>query len=396
MTAGKPLALAALYTAAALSTLGSTGCDTLERKLGIAEASAAEEVAAPTMSVAIGVERHADIVVIETAPRTRVSLRPAEGSTARISPKEPIRTRHDGKAEFSVFGDGEIDLVAVAENRGGSTEQPVSLTIRRLPTLKLSPGVEPDETTHALVSCHPRTLELEGWHPGSLCPGGSKVAVRRKDMALTFEIAKLAPVQVRALTVGDTKVEATSQGPIAVQTDLLTAAGGTLLAGRAIEVPLALELVDGSTKTATLSLSLAEAIEPLRDAIEHGGLSFDDEPASNGDATLLLTSPIRAVGPGKTLADVDLIAVSKSRRRTVQKCRYTGGKTVERIAWDREVVVRDRRTGKTLGRKTFRAGKVPKCEGAVLSTSSSVLSSGISQTELDAWLESIRSQHSKA
>lgn len=139
-------------------------------------------------------------------------------------------------------------------------------------------------------------------------------------------------------------------------------------------VKLPMELVDDDGKwTGELSVS-ADVMEKWAMGITRGPLLFDGESAgSGGKSTILVVGSTYTAhgGPAVPLSKVDLIGVVSSKSRSYSSCRYKNGlgrtKSVKRRSYDKVATVYERRTGKRLGSKRFKAA-TPSCPSSVKAT----------------------------
>lgn len=106
--------------------------------------------------------------------------------------------------------------------------------------------------------------------------------------------------------------------------------------------------------------SVAEKV--MKDAAEHP-LAFDGEAAHAGPHTIYYLHPTQgstALGPGKTLADVDWIALATSSVAAVDgvTCAFNTGSRYPLEKETETVKLVDRRTGASIDTKTFEPAKI--------------------------------------
>ena len=129
----------------------------------------------------------------------------------------------------------------------------------------------------------------------------------------------------------------------------------------------------------------------VRDLLKRGakGIRFgaNDQapPKPKTAAKLWLGSDV--VGPGKTLADVDIVILGQERKVKRSACRYTGGVTIERESENLNLKVHDRRTGKTLATKTIAGKSPPACPGKVVSANYSAYKETYSHSDAREWAD---------
>lgn len=132
-----------------------------------------------------------------------------------------------------------------------------------------------------------------------------------------------------------------------------------------ISIPMTVRTTEG-TKTGDLKLS-REAVSIFVRAIDQGPVLFDNETSEPGRNLSLLVLPPDGSHDkwsdlalyGTKLKQMDLIGVMKAQSYSAGKCYYEGDqgtkKDVELLMHDLVGYVYDRRTGKQLGNKLFRA-----------------------------------------
>ncbi len=135
-----------------------------------------------------------------------------------------------------------------------------------------------------------------------------------------------------------------------------------------VTLPLEFTDEDGTWK-GTLDVLHGLVTERLEE-IAKGPVLFEGESSSGGGtASLLLIGGYTPKHAGKVvpLKQLDLIAVAKTKTRSFSRCNYTKGtkrKSIKRTAFDKQVTVYDRRTGKRLGGKLVKAA-TPSCPSSV-------------------------------
>lgn len=140
--------------------------------------------------------------------------------------------------------------------------------------------------------------------------------------------------------------------------------------------PIAFKLTspDGISEVATTQIEVTSArIDRALDAAKKGPLRFAGEATTVGPSKVvaLVESSVTFHGQG-TLRDLELVAFVERLPARSRDCgTYVGSKTGRRVtisnsAYDEEVVVYERKTGKVRARRTFRAD-MPACAASLSS-----------------------------
>ncbi len=132
---------------------------------------------------------------------------------------------------------------------------------------------------------------------------------------------------------------------------------------------------DGITQSASTQLQLTpQRMGRTLDAVKKGPLRFASEPMTVGPSKVVaLVEPSGVVFRGQgTLPQLELVAFVESLPARSRDCgTYVGSKTGKRVtisnsAYDEEIVVYERKTGKVRTRRTFRAD-MPACAASLSS-----------------------------
>lgn len=161
---------------------------------------------------------------------------------------------------------------------------------------------------------------------------------------------------------------------------------------RSFPIELAFEAEEGTHKGYVTCARAA--IYGLLHKVKEGPLLWPGEEAGShkGERRSIAVDSMsgwRFAGPNVKLQHVDLIGFLDVEKREVGKCKYINPKTKETKTipkWKADLVgeVYERRSGKRIGRKSFKSGPV-KCEPWIKQSTSS-LGSGADWDAADAWV----------
>ena len=355
------------------------GCDIVRGALG--DEPSEEPRPAPSLSVSTKQTGKSEQVLVASEPRTLVQVFTArEDKSVRIYPPSAKRTDGEGKATFTVHSDHSVDVVATARTDGGETREELRLEIHTVPSIRIAAGG--DGKGYESVSCEKKDLVAAGFRSGTLCANG-KTSLRAKDRKLVFDVTVLGD-EFSALRIGGQPIE-TGDDPTRVELEWLSKVGTTGLRDKFVGIGVELAVPNAGTIAAPLSLSWSGLLPAMKDAVRSKGLRFDDDKEPAGTPTLFLANPLQVHGPGTTLADVDYVAFTDLEARVVERCRYSGGKVVERRTTDATVTVYERRTGRKIASTTIRGAKPDKCSNAIVATAGDRFG-GWKSREAQAWV----------
>lgn len=163
-----------------------------------------------------------------------------------------------------------------------------------------------------------------------------------------------------------------------------------------MSIPVKITSPDGITESKTATATFRDG---LREAIKtnpHGPLQFFDEPSKVGPSKVVagITSSgvVKIFGKGK-LEELELVAEQRRLHARKQSCGtyvgQTSGRhvTIENVAYDVDVNVYERKTGRLTQTKHF-AANMPACAGSISSEYTGVKGE-VDQKTLDAFVESL-------
>ncbi|MCA9672696.1 MAG: hypothetical protein KC503_44180 [Myxococcales bacterium] len=186
---------------------------------------------------------------------------------------------------------------------------------------------------------------------------------------------------------------------LVIDTKALVLGAESLAATRALALPLELSFPGGAKLAATIPAKLTGARKWLWSWLYEAtfkGLAVPGEQPHSGQArgvyaTYTSSASLGFYGKAKTLAEVDLVAVRRSRTSSKSCGRYRGrsGRT-KRYYVKRETYtfkVHDRRTGRVVKQRSFSAS-FPKCPRSIKSSWSADVNTP-EHGKVTAWLESL-------
>ena len=213
---------------------------------------------------------------------------------------------------------------------------------------------------------------------GAGCGFTSKrVCVTSPDLSLSDGKATYflrAPASTKVEILGKTMVGKGSKENVQQAFDLSKEILATQVGGRTT-LPVKVTSPDGVSETTSVSIELDTFhVGRAFDAAKKGPMRFGSESAAVGPskAVALVNGSILSFRGKGTLAELELVAFVESLPARHLGCgTYVGERTGRRItitnsAYDQEVVVYERKTGKVRTRRTFRAN-MPACESSISS-----------------------------
>ncbi|MFN0246769.1 MAG: hypothetical protein ACKV2T_07655 [Kofleriaceae bacterium] len=299
-------------------------------------------------------------VTVTTEPYAEVYFSPTPGAAS------PLRVTSDaeGKAKTEISrmkGTGSLlVIVDTSDKRTGKHTFPFSIGE---PESIVFADPTPRTDTFAVVNCSGHLME-----PGESTQMCGTYINLADDGSVGFAVVSNTAKQ---LVIGDATFDA-RDGQISARVELVPkiVALDLFAAMREypVELPATLHTANGS-RTGTLSIGRG-AVTTLLSKIRTGPLAFaGSAPAPAKPASLVLIGDLtEALGNTEVLVrDLDLVGIVSSSFREASACQYvatdgTGAKkSVARRMLDYAATIYDRRTGKKLGTKSWRA-KTPGCD----------------------------------
>jgi hypothetical protein len=299
-------------------------------------------------------------VTVTTEPHAEVYFSPTPGAVSPIK----VTSDADGKAKTQIVqmkGDGSLlVVVTTSDKRTGKHTFPFSIGE---PESIVFADPTPKVDTFEVVNCSGHLID--GAFSTQMCGTYINLA---EDGSVGFAVVSNTAKQ---LVIGSSTFDArggqitarVELTPMIVALDLFDA-----MKEYPINLPSTLHVANGS-RTGTLSIGRG-AVTTLLSKIRKGPLAFaGSSPAPAKPATLVLIGELtEAFGNTDVLVrDLDLVGIVSSSFREASACQYvsTDGtntkKSVARKMRDYAATIYDRRTGKKLGTKSWRA-TTPSCE----------------------------------
>jgi len=340
-------------------------------------------------------------VVIHTAPKAWVKVTDPSGHELKNSAK-PTRGNADadGNFEFDLLKPKPTNAVTILAHKG--TEEKVRSVIevaynysapppKVLPSFSLAIGPSADSDASELIDCSGK-FDANDKAKGTvgkcrmLPPPNKKAGVTLKG-----------PPSATVVFAGE-KTQLSADGGGALTVDLSKAMGGMSIKkfgfssfDFALGVPVDMTLSTGEQLKGHVSLNTS--IAPI---LKGKGMTFGADDVDEGDKTMLVIEPEwkqYVLGDTRTqkLRDVDLIAILTPKVKTLEQCRYgkRGDRVKKRIQHDSDVKLYNRRTGRKVASKYFKADKPGPCATAVSkSQAEHSIYSRAEKSTIDKWLKS--------
>ena len=199
------------------------------------------------------------------------------------------------------------------------------------------------------------TLNSDGFQERS-DSGQCSYDYHKKEFIVTFQLSSGKTVELNGSKKSFSKWKAQFQIPAMenvakAKTDSLS-----------VSFPLTLVDGDGTWK-GTFSVQTDLVLAHLKRAAGRALTYPGDVAPSGGSSMIFFGKYVKTHGPTEPLSALDYVAFLNSNSRTLGKCTYTKGsekKRVKRVAYDYKLEVFERRTGKRVGDKRYRAYS-PSC-----------------------------------
>ena len=345
------------------------------------------------LSLEVDVANNPAKVTLKTEPGARINIEVGKGDWARFVVEERTETQvqttadESGVATFAIKADESFELEArvTKDGRSGNVEQKVE--IKRLPSISVaSYGSVLEEGEKAYWKCGGE-LRAEGYRPQPMCGGDTSFRVRLDGLGdgVKFYVAQTDP-PLKSVTVAGNPSELEEDGFLA-SVDVMAFAGKASLEEMKIAFPIEVELADGTRASGDFELDEWAVKDLLKRGAEGIRFAEDDESPPKPETAVKLWLGKSVVGPGATLADVDLVIVGKERKVKRSTCRYTGGVSIERETENLDLKVHDRRTGRVVATKTIPGQAPPACPGKVVSANYSSYKESYSHSDANDWAD---------
>ncbi len=204
-----------------------------------------------------------------------------------------------------------------------------------------------------------------------------------------------APVGTKVEVLGKTMVAKGSKESVQQSFDVSKELLATQVGGSS-SFPVKITSPDGVSESAQSTLPLDSfRIGRAFDAAKKGPMRFANEPGAVGPSKVvaLVNGSILSFRGKGTLAELELVAFTESLPARHQSCgTYVGEKSGRRVtitnsAYDQEIVVYERKTGKVRTRRTFRAN-MPACESSISSQYTGIKGE-VDGKEINAFVDSL-------
>lgn len=331
------------------------------------------------------VSKDGEADVIEVAVRAKDILK-TRIKTIDIVGKEPVDRGYEKSsfaAESFPIGTTKVKVKLVGETRNA---------LRKWSKAELV--VDADVVRSPLK---PRARVTGGSAISGGC-GNDRVCVNAPSIDITtgkVDLSVYAPTGTKVEVLGRSLVGKGMNTAAPAAFDLSREVLASSVEGGRVPITVKVTSPDGVTETKSSSMEVAAiSVRTALDKVKTGPVRFANEPGTVGPSRVVAfkrSSSTTFHGKG-TLPELELVAFAQTLPARNQSCgTYVGQTTGRRVtitnsAYDEEVIVYERKTGRIRTRRTFRA-PMPSCTSSTTSASGS--GGSVASKDLVAYVETL-------